>query len=201
MKIAAILFGLVLIGFALLFVLRNLPERSAPVGQVTGAPIQASDVMLLVAGWSDAELQTILADFGSMYALPDDTFRTISAGGERFQIDTTGPIGSDVLLYLVNYLHYPKDLNLQGRQLAAVAVLDRSEDIGGPADLAGRRAEIYVPADDSEFDEVFVRIDSKHFRVSFNRLEWRPVDGGRETKGMRELLRGAPTGAGSGATE
>jgi hypothetical protein len=183
---------LILVGFVLLLVVRNWPERGTPVGQITDAPIHGDDVVLLVSGWSDAELETILSDFGGMYDLPADAFRVIK-GEAPAQIQIARPIDSKMLPFLVNYLHYPKELNFEGRQIAAVAVLKRSEALGGPPELAGRRATIYVPANDAEFDEVFVRVEpARYFRIPFTRLQWRPVDDGRETSGMRDLARRIP---------
>ena len=119
----AILIGLlVLAGIVLFVVIRNWPEEGTPVGQVTGVPVAGGEVVLLVSGWSEAELETILSDFSKMYDLRDDSFGVIVGDRVPIQIQISQSIGSDLLAYLVNYLHYPKNLSLDDRRVAAIAM-------------------------------------------------------------------------------
>jgi hypothetical protein len=187
---------LVLAGFVLLLVVRNWPEKGTPVGEVGGATIAGDEVVLLVSGLSEAELSRILAEFSDLYDLPADSFRVIEKGEPATQIRISQSIDPVVLTFLVNYLQYPKDLSLdnlslEDREVAVIAVVERSEVLGGPSELAGRRATIYVPAEDTEGDLVFVRVDpARYFRITFTRMQWRPVDDGREPQAVRDLARG-----------
>ena len=45
-----------------------------------------------------------------------------------------------------------RDQSCHASRVAAIAIVQRSEALGGPTELAGRRATIYVPTDDTEFD-------------------------------------------------
>ena len=190
-RVAIIIGILLLSGIVGLLVIRNWPEKGPAVGQVTGDPVAGDEVVLLVSGWSEAELETILSDFREMYDLRADSIRVIASDRAPAQIEISGPSGPTCWHTWSNYLHYPKDMKLDDRRVAAIAVVQRSRDsLGGPSELAGRRATIYVPADDTEFDEVFVRIDpASYFRISFTRLQWRSVEDGREPGAMQDLVR------------
>jgi hypothetical protein len=189
----ALLAALVVVAaLVLLLVARHGSQKDAAVGQVTGDAISGDEIVVLVRGWSSAEVASILNEFRSTYDLPAASLRAIGKDEATIGVRIVQPIRSDLLPYLVNYLHYPKARNLNDRQIAAVAVVERIERLGGPAELAGRPALIYVPANDSEFDQVFLRVEpNRHFRISFTRLQWQPVNDGRETATVRNLARAA----------
>jgi hypothetical protein len=131
---------------------------------------------ILVTGWSAAETKAILADFAKLYKLPPDIFAFAAPAGEPQRIAWKQPMASDTAFYLVNYLHYPMDMALEGRKPEVVAVIAVPSGIA-PKDVApGTLAKVFVPVGDTEHDLVHALTEAgRAFRISFTRLKWEPV--------------------------
>jgi hypothetical protein len=156
---------------------------AAPAGTgVKGASLQ-------VQGWSEDELGRILQAFATLYALPEGLFRARERSAGLCVIDLTGEIQSEQLFYLVNYLHYPPGFDLNGRALAVLCTVTLSQSFALPDPaLLGRRASLYVPAGDTDFDEVYVQLDTgAAYRVPFTDMFWEPVDDPRMPAAVRAL--------------
>lgn len=144
------------------------PEPDLPSGRI------------LVTGWSAAETRRILADFAKMYDLAPDTFQLSAPAEGPQQITWTRPIDSDTAFYLVNYLHYPMKMALEGRNPEAVGVIAVPAGIAPKGLAPGSLAKIYVPEGDTEHDLVHaLTSDGRAYRISFTRLKWEPIDAPR----------------------
>jgi hypothetical protein len=143
-----------------------------------------------VRGWSRSDLERILTDFREGYELRIAMPVAEEADGAlviRFPDD----IEPTKLYFLVNYICYPKDFDMEGRHVvvAGHAVLNKAFGIPDPA-LAGRRAVIYVPTGDTDYDLVYVRPESgKAYRVSFTNLIWKAAAEARQPSGIGDLQR------------
>ena len=91
--------------------------------------------------------------------------------------------------FLVNYLRYPKDFDLQNRTIGVLGRARLSQAFGIPdSSLEGIMAKIYVPANDKEFDNVYVQLESgKTFKIPFTRLIWESVDNPKMPNEIRDL--------------
>lgn len=167
-----------------------LLHRSSPTGlRIGGLSMSGDEFILSTKGWSPAEIDRILADFSGIYGLEPGTFRAGTLDRDIVRIEALKPIDADRLLYLVNYLHYPRGFDLEGRDLRVAARFTLTEAMGAPTELQDRQATIYVPSGDTLFDEVYARVDpSSHFRVPFKNLNWIPVNAGREPRSLAELF-------------
>ncbi|MCL9998138.1 MAG: hypothetical protein NBV68_02040 [Erythrobacter sp.] len=144
------------------------PEPDLPSGRI------------LVTGWSAAETRRILADFAKMYDLAPDTVQLAAPAEGPQQITWTRPIDSDTAFYLVNYLHYPMKIALEGRNPEAVGVIAVPAGIAPKGLAPGTLAKIYVPEGDTEHDLVHALTgDGRAYRISFTRLKWEPIDAPR----------------------
>ncbi len=178
--------ALVLAGLALGILLK--PASSAG-SRAIGASLSCDDFTLRSQGWSSAELAKILSDFAVMYELPADTFRAAKLESGAFEIEAVQPITSDELLYLINYLNYPKGFDLTDRQLTVAAKITPSEAMWAPSELTGRQATVYVPSGDTEFDVLYASVEpASYFRIPFTNLRWVPADAPREPQGVAQLM-------------
>lgn len=181
--------GLALVGVAL---------AGTPEAGLAGPPDRQAvrkvmnDKELLVRGWDQKAIETILRDFkklyeehpGSGFAVAIET-RPDGAVRVTFPVD----VAPDLFPFLVNYVQYPKGFDLRGRLLTVVGrtTLSRAFSLPDPA-LEGQKASIYVPADDREHDEVYVRTDAgQTFVNSFAASRWKPVRDARLPDGFERL--------------
>jgi hypothetical protein len=154
------------------------------------APDPNNMTELLVRGWNRAELERILTDFLRQYDLPPiSTLRIAEKPNGVLAVTFPADILPKFLFFMVNYIRYPKDMDDPERSIAVLcrAVLTAAFGLPDPA-LVGQRAEIYVPADDTDFDLVYARIGSgAAYKISFTNLKWKPVPAARLPVGVAGL--------------
>ena len=153
-------------------IFENCPTRVA----AAFTPDPNNDKALLVYGWSETEVRKMLADFATMYELNNGFSYRIRAQGQQLQVAFPEDIEPGLFAFLVNYVRYPKNVESGERKVESIGVTTLSPDFGLPTPaLAGKRAVIYVPVGDKEFDRVFVRVDGKTFENSFAATCWQVV--------------------------
>ncbi len=143
-------------------------------GGVTSQLVTNDQATLVVRGWDQASLDRILRDVEHDYEMPAASLHSVPAGTDIYHVTFPAGIPADQLLYLVNYLHYPKSFDLKGRAPTAACVVILGPAFGVPdPTLNGRRATIYMPANDSEYDEAYIEVQSHGaWRVPFTNLSW-----------------------------
>ncbi|QDH34069.1 hypothetical protein [Porphyrobacter sp. YT40] len=130
---------------------------------------------IIVSGLKMAQANAMLADFARLYDLDAATF-AVADSGEAVRVSWTRPITTDTALFLVNYLAYPSDDRLPGRQVEVAGVIPVPAEIAPKGVAAGTLAKIFVPEDDTEHDLVHaLTADGRAFRISFTRMAWEPV--------------------------
>jgi hypothetical protein len=168
----------------------NLPERLIPVGVLLtialplgvtllmAKPVKAeprqineaafvpdprNDKVVLVEGWNQEQLMSIIEGFmnAGVSSYPHYEIAvhwpTNSSARLTFQPD----IHPAELAALVNYLHYPIEFNVGGRDLNALGRMTLTGAFDGvPPELIGQRALLYVPENDKEHDLVSILVDS-----------------------------------------
>jgi len=156
--------------------------RIATRGAATApfVPNPNNTTVVLVRGWNRTELEKILGDFLPGYELPASTVKIAEKPNDILAITFPNDINPDFLCYLVNYIQYPKDFELEGRSIGVLGrvVLTAAFGIPDPS-FVGKQAELYVPAYDDQYDLVYAKVDSRPYIVSFTNLIWKPTDDAR----------------------
>ena len=171
---------LIVLGFTFLMVRKRgaISDRSEP-------NVRKADIW--VSGWTSDQLDQILDRFLTLYSLPRDTVR-IRGKQAGWTLLECGPIYSDDLCYLVNYLHYPEGQELVDGAVDAAAVFPLPYDIGPAEDEGAMRAKIYVPVGDDQYDLVHGALpDGRCFAIPFTNLRWKPLDNGRMSARVKSI--------------
>jgi hypothetical protein len=166
---------------ALVFQNRRLLFDRCPV-PVTApfVPDPQNDKTLLVFGWSEGEVKKIIDDFAVLYELPGGIDYRIRSEGNRLRLVFPDDIEPGLFAFLINYVRYPKGLEPGDRRVESIGMTTLSPAFSLPTPtLAGKRAVIYVPLNDKEYDLVFVSVDGKAYENSFAVNCWRAVGDAR----------------------
>jgi hypothetical protein len=157
---------------------------AAQDAQMTAVFIPENKTVVIVRGWSQADMKRILADFLSAYQLRADSTQISAGADDRITLTFPNDIQPKILYFLVNYIQYPKDFDLKRRSIGAVAHVVLNRSFGVPESrLIGKLADIYVPANDTEYDLVYAKVDSGEvYKISFTDLIWQQVKSARMPK-------------------
>ena len=151
-----------------------------------------NDKVIVVKGWNEDELQKILNDF-----IAEDT-----SGVASYKIDVnkrdedlyslTFPqdIHPAIFGFLVNYLAYPMNLGLAGRSIIVAGKAMLNSDFQGiPPSLVGKKAIIYIPENDQDYDVVYLQTETgTTLANSFNDGVWREVKDARLSSEVKMLF-------------
>lgn len=164
-------------------------------GEPGFVPNRDNDKVLVVSGWSGAELEKILADFTRLYReqLRADFAYEVRAEGALQKATFPRDLQPWLLLYLVNYAQYPKGFTIEGRAIAAAATATLSPDFVLPAQVMyGRKAVFYVPANDGQYDLVYAHAGDETWEIGVATGEWKAVQDARLPLALAALLPGSP---------
>ena len=144
---------------------------------------------IIVSGWTKEELSTILGEFADMYGDDLNTqfdYEVSPCNASSFQITFPHDISGKIFSFLVNYLNYPKNFDAKGRSISVVGYAVLSTGFHPPSKaLIDQKAAFYVPADDSDYDLVYVRIGDETFEISFAAMHWKKVSDPRIPNGVK----------------
>ena len=135
-----------------------------------------------VRGWSQSELDKILTYFLGSYELTGKMSVKVTGKSDGvLTIAFPDDIPPTILLYLVNYLRYPKDFDLTNRSIGVLGRVALTPVFSLPdPKLVGQRADIYVPADDDQYDLVYAKTETGTvYKIPFTNLIWKSVDTAR----------------------
>lgn len=143
---------------------------------------------IIVKGWSDEELKNILTDFADAYdeALGDKfEFEVCSYKHGATRITFPYDIHFAEFSFLINYLNYPKNYDLKTHSISVAGNVILSAGFH-PAhkDFIGKHAVFYVPAEDTDYDVVYVRVENETFQIPFTTLHWKKVEEPRAPIGI-----------------
>jgi len=157
------------------------PQPARPVAKAKAGLEHKHQASVAVRGWSEEELQRILDDFSDSYELSDGWVELEPRADGISTLTFPIEIAPQTLCFLVNYLNYPKGLDLAERSIGVVAHATLSQAFNPPdATLVGKTARIYVPSNDTDYDVVCVHCETKVYVVSFANFVWRPIADTRE---------------------
>jgi hypothetical protein len=162
--------GVFLIPFAVIVLPLLLVLIAKPVkaeGPQTDAspftPDPHNDKAILIQGWNEDELRRILDDFVEEDLSAFAAFRIEIA--KRFENSFALTFPEDVhpaeFLSLINYLAYPINFDTAGRSIIVAGKTTLNSDFDGlPKSFEGKKALLYLPEHDEDYDVVFLQTDS-----------------------------------------
>jgi hypothetical protein len=150
--------------FAFQYMRSSAREAIGQADKITSSFISNphNTISVVVHGWTGAELERILGDFRLSYGLPEALEWKVTAGSDgRFAITFPSDIEPRFLFFLVNYIQYPKGFALSNRTIGMLSRATLTPAFGfADSTLVRKRAVIYVPSNDSEYDLVYAKIEN-----------------------------------------
>ena len=176
--------------WAMVLVLIAKPVR-AEIPQTDLSPFTPdadNDKAILIQGWNENELRKILDDF-----VEEDL-----PGFAAFQIEIEQRLENSFALTfpedihpaefvsLINYLAYPVNFDPAGRSIIVAGKTTLNSDFDGlPKSLEGKKALLYLPEDDEDYDVVFLQTESGVTLAKFfNEGVWRKVKDARRSSAV-----------------
>jgi hypothetical protein len=162
---------------------------------LTFAPDAENDKVVLVQGWSEAEIGKIVSDFTETYKNAGFSPFTIEPHKEfehLYRLTFPEDIHPQLFNFLVNYLAYPFDFELTNRSIiiGGKSTLTFGFEEIDPQ-LVGKKAIFYVPENDQERTVVYVQTESGvTLANSFTDLKWRKVNDARLSKEVKNPIAG-----------
>ena len=151
-----------------------------------------NDKVIRVRGWSANELREILNDFieaDRSGSSPVDV--EISKRAEDvYSLTFPQDFHPSRFSFLVNYLAYPSNFDLSEREVVVAGETTLNSDFEGiPQRLLGKKAIIYVPENDRDYDGVYLQTETDdNLAISFSEDVWRSVKNARVSSGVKTLL-------------
>ena len=170
-----------------------LISRRGGTAGVSTRIVPDGDAFVAVRGWNQVELEQILAAIAQSYDLPREALLSSQQRDGSYAVTFPQGVQAAHLFFLVNYLHYPVGFDLDGRKIAVAGNVTLTEAFGVPdAAMLGRAATIYVPADDADYDLVFVQVQpGATYSVPFTNLSWNETKDPRMPLDIMEMRRTA----------
>jgi hypothetical protein len=154
-------------------------------------PDPNNDKAILIQGWNEDELRQILDDFVEEDLSAFAAFRIEIEKRLESSFALTFPedVHPAEFLSLINYLAYPINFDPAGRSIIVAGKTTLTSDFDGlPQTFAGKKALLYLPENDEDYDVVFMQTDSGvTLANSFNEGVWRRVHEARLSKALMSL--------------
>ena len=186
-----ILFALVLFAMVQAHTAKPIKAEDLQTDRSPFTPDPHNDKTILVQGWNEDELRQILDDFVEEDLSAFAAFRIEIA--RRFENSFALTFPEDVhpteFLSLINYLAYPINFDPAGRSIIVAGKTTLNSDFDGlQKSLEGKKALLYLPENDEDYDVVFLQTDSGVVMAnSFNEGVWRKVDDARLSSAVMSL--------------
>jgi hypothetical protein len=154
-------------------------------------PDPDNDKAILIQGWNEDELRKILDDFVEEDLSAFAAFRIEIEGRLETSFALTFPedIHPAEFASLINYLAYPVNFDPAGRSIIVAAKTTLNSDFDGlPKSLEGKKALLYLPENDEDYDVVYLQTESGvTLAKSFNEGAWRKVNDARLSSAVKSL--------------
>jgi hypothetical protein len=155
-------------------------------------PDPENDKAILIQGWNEDELRQILDDFveedlSAFAAFQIDIKQRFE---NSFALTFPEDIHPDEFASLINYLAYPIDFDLAGRSIVVAGKTTLNSDFDGlPKSLEGKKAMLYLPENDDDYQVVYLQIESgETLAKSLNEGAWRKVKDARLSSAVKSLV-------------
>src|ERR1700730_13187029 len=154
-------------------------------------PDPDNDKAILIQGWNEDELRQILDDFVEEDLSAFAAFRIeIKKRLENsFALTFPEDVHPVEFLSLINYLAYPINFDPAGRSIIVAGKTTLNSDFDNlPKSLAGKKALLYLPENDEDYDVVCLQTESGvTLARSFNEGIWRKVKDARPSSEVKSL--------------
>lgn len=155
-------------------------------------PDLENDKVIMVSGWDEEELRKILDDFveedaSAAHECPIDI-------NERYQnfhrLTFPEDIHPSEFACLVNYLNYPMNPGLAERSIIVAGKTTLNSDFQDiPPSLMGKKAMLYVPENDQDYDVVYMQTETgATFAKSMSEQAWRRISDPRLSSEVQMLI-------------
>jgi hypothetical protein len=174
------LIPLAVIALPMVLVLIARPVKAEEANTVSFTPDPENDKQILIDGWNDVELRSILNDFVEADVSVFLAFRmdVEKRSDESFLLTFPEDVHPTEFLSLIHYLACPAGLDSAGRSIKVAARTTLNPDFDGlPRSLQGEQVLLYLPANAREADVILLQTASGAiFASSFNEQTWRRVN-------------------------
>lgn len=155
-------------------------------------PRPDNDKVVVVAGWTEAELAQALKGFRDVHRddlSPRVEIVTEPVGTDHFRLRFPKDIEPEAMAYLVAYLHRPEGLDATGRTLRVLGRTTLTPEFRLPfPELAGQRALVYLPEGASDLESVYVHAEGgATYLDAFGKYHWKAVPWPKIPPGLEEL--------------
>ena len=154
-------------------------------------PDPNNDKTILIQGWNEDELRAILDDFVEEDLSAFAAFRIEIEKHleDYFALTFPEDIHPTEFTSLINYLAYPVNFDPSGRSIVVAGKTTLNSDFDSlPKSLEGKKALLYLPEDDQDYDVVCLQTESGvTLARSFNEGVWRRVKDARLSSAVKSL--------------
>lgn len=188
----AICLLIVLIPLPAMFFAKPVKAEDLDTDPAPFTPNPNNDKAILIQGWNEDELRQILDDFVEEDLSAFAAFRVEIA--QRLENSFVLTFPEDVhpaeFLALINYLAYPINVDPDGRSITVAGTTTLNSDFDGlPKSFEGKKAFLYLPEDDEDYDVVYLQTESGGtLAKSFNEGVWRKVKDARLSSAVKSLV-------------
>src|SRR2546429_5962577 len=156
------------------------------------APDPDNDKIVAVKGWNEDELKRILDDFidADTSGVASCKIEVEKRDEDLYSLTFPQDIHAAVFGFIVNYLAYPENFVLTGRSITVAGETMLSSDFQGiPESLAEKKAIIYVPEYDQDYDVIYLLVETgATFANAFSEGVWREVKDARLSSEVKMLF-------------
>jgi hypothetical protein len=183
--------AIIVLPLLLVLIAKPVKAEDPQIDQSPFTPDPDNDKAILIQGWSEDELRKILNDFVEQDLSAFAAFRIeIQKRFENsFALTFPEDIHPDEFACLINYLAYPFDFDLAGRSIIVAGKTTLNSDFDGlPKSFAGKKALLYLPENDDDYQVVYLQVESGGtLAKSFNEGDWRKVKDARLSSAVMSL--------------
>lgn len=183
--------AVIVLPLALVLLVKPVKADDQPTDQSPFTPDPYNDKAILIQGWNEDELRMILDDFVEEDLSAFAAFRIEIE--ERFENSFALTFPEDLhpteFASLINYLAYPVNFDPAGRSIIVAGKTTLNSDFDSlPKSLAGKKALLYLPENDEDYDVVCLQTESGvTLARSFNEGVWRKVKDARLSNAVKSL--------------
>jgi hypothetical protein len=167
--IILVLMAIILIIGAYLGKPKSKPGQRQPVKKKIVSQEISNDKLVIIKNVSYDELQKVVSAFCKMYEEDGQTIvpQIDELSGREFAITFPYDIGFAIFCALVNYLHYPIDV--EWNPAVSAWMTAKRSDLKIKNNTEDKKVMVYVPDNDTEYDTVFLTTeDNAGYKLKFS---------------------------------
>jgi hypothetical protein len=184
--------AMILISLVLVLIAKPVKEEVPQMDLSPFTPDPGNDKAILVQGWNEDELHRILDDFVEQNLSTFAAFRIEIQNRFENSFALTFPedIHPSEFVCLINFIAYPFDFDLAGRSIVVAGKTTLNSDFDGlPKSFAGKKALLYLPENDDDYQVVYLRVESEGtLAKSLSKGDWLKTKDARLSTAVVSLM-------------